>query len=102
MACYIHKDDIGTKLLITVTDCGTVLDISTATALSIFIKQPDGTLLSRTGVLETDGTDGKMYYLTVAGDLDTAGSYKIQGKVTLPSAASHYTSTATFRVECNL
>jgi hypothetical protein len=102
MACEIQEGDIGTKLLVTVTDCGTVVDISTATTLAIYIRKPDGTILSRTGTLETDGTDGKMYYITQAGDLDVAGSYKIQGRVIFQSGASYYTSKATFRVECNL
>ena len=102
MACEIHEGDIGTKLLVTITDCGTVVDISTATTLAIYIRKPDGTMLSRIGTLETDGVDGKMSYITEAGDFDVAGSYKIQGKVAFPSGASYYTSTATFRVECNL
>lgn len=101
MASEIHEGDIGTKLLITVTDDGSIVDISSASSLSIYIRKPSGTILTRTGVLETDGTDGKMYYITVAGDLDVAGSYKIQGKVVLP-AGSYYTSTATFKVHCNL
>ena len=102
MACEIHEGDIGTKLLVTITDCGTVVDISTATTLAIYTRKPDGTILSRIGTLETDGVDGKMSYITEAGDFDVAGSYKIQGKVAFPSGASYYTSTATFRVECNL
>lgn len=102
MACEIHEDDVGTKLLVAVTDCGTVVDISTASTVAIYIKKPDGTILSRSGTLDTDGTDGKMYYTTQAGDIDVAGLYKIQGKVTFPSGASYHTSTATFRVECNL
>jgi len=101
MASEIHEDDVGTKLLITVTDDGSVVDISSASSLEIFIKKPAGTTLNRTGVLETDGTDGKMYYITVAGDLDAAGNYKIQGRVTV-TAGSFYTSLATFKVHCNL
>lgn len=101
MASEIHEGDIGTKLLVTVTDDGSVVDISSASSLSIFIRKPNGTILTRTGVLETDGTDGKMYYITVSGDLDKAGNYKIQGQVVLP-AGSYYTSTATFKVHCNL
>jgi len=101
MASEIHEDDIGTKLLVTVTDDGVVVDISVASALDIYVKKPDGTVLSRTGVLETDGTDGKMYYITVAGDTDVAGTYKIQGRVVLPGG-SYYTSTGTFKVHCNL
>jgi hypothetical protein len=102
MSCKIHEGDIGTKLLVTVKDCGTVVDISTAIVLSIFIKKPDGVTLNRNGTLETDGTDGKMYYITIAGDLDIAGSYKIQSKIQLASGATHNSSIETFRVECNV
>lgn len=101
MASEIHEGDIGTKLLITITDDGEVVDISSASSLSIFIKKPNGTILSRAGTLETDGTDGKMYYITVVGDLDQAGVHKLQGHVTLLNG-SYFTSTATFKVHCNL
>lgn len=97
----IHKDNVGTKLLVAVTDDGSGVDISTASSLVIFIKKPDGTVLERAGVLNTDGTDGKMYYLTVVGDLDVAGNYKIQGKVVIPTG-TFYTSISNFKVHCNL
>jgi hypothetical protein len=101
MASQIHKDDAGTKLLVTLTDDSVAVDISSATGLTIYIRQPDGTVLTRSGTLNGDGTDGKMYYLTVAGDLDTAGHYKIQGGVTL-SSGSFYTSISAFKVHRNL
>ena len=101
MASEIHDGDIGTKLLVTITDNDVVVDISSASILSIFIKKPDGSILTRSGTLETNGTDGKMYYITVSGDINTAGLYKLQGRVTL-SNGSFYTSTATFKVHCNL
>jgi hypothetical protein len=101
MASEIHEGDIGTKLLVTVVDDGVVVDIGPATTLEMFIKKPNGTILSRTGVLETDGSDGQMYYITVSGDIDAAGTYKLQGRVVLPGG-SYYTSTATFKVHCNL
>ena len=101
MTSQIHQSDIGTKLLITVKDDGSVVDISSASSLTILIKKPDGTILTRSGVLETDGTDGKMYYIVVAGDLDAAGFYKIQGRV-VSSSGTFSTSTANFKVHCNL
>ena len=101
MSSEIHKDDVGTKLLVTVTDGGTAVDVSSASSLSIYIKKPDGTILTRTATKNTDGTDGKMYYVTVAGDLDAAGQYKLQGKVVL-SGGTFYTSISTFKVHCNL
>lgn len=101
MASEIHEGDIGTKLLVTIIDDGDIVDISSASSLSLFIKKPNGTILTRPATLETDGTDGKMYYITVVGDIDKAGVYKIQGLVVLLNG-SFYTSTATFKVHCNL
>jgi hypothetical protein len=101
MASQIHENDVGTKLLVTITDDGQIVDISSAIVLDVYIKKPDGTLLLRGGTLETDGTDGKLYYITIAGDIDVAGVYKLQCRITLPSGVFH-TSTATFKVHCNL
>jgi hypothetical protein len=53
MASEIHEGDIGTKLLVTITDDGNIVDISSASSLSIFIKKPNGTILTRAGTLET-------------------------------------------------
>lgn len=58
-------------------------------------------MLTRSGTLETDGTDGQMYYIVVAGDLNEAGVYKIQAQVFL-SSGTFYSTTATFKVHCNL
>jgi len=101
MSSYIHEGDIGTKLLITIKDDGAIVDISSSSSLNIFIKRPDGTMLTRAGTLETDGTDGKMYYIVVAGDLNQAGVYKLQSQVNLTSGA-FYSSTVNFQVHCNL
>ena len=101
MASQIQEGDIGTKLLVTITDNDAIVNISSASSLYIFIKKPDGSILTRSGTFETNGTDGKMYYTTVSGDIDTAGSYKLQGRVILANG-SFYTSTVTFKVHCNL
>lgn len=101
MASEIHEDDIGTKLLATIIDDNEVVNISSSSSLTLLIKKPNGSILTRPATLETDGTDGKIYYITVAGDLDEAGIYKIQGLVVLPNG-SFYTSIVTFKVHCNL
>ena len=48
-----------------------------------------------------DHRSGVMYYDSVVGDLDQAGNYKLQGKVTIPSG-TYYTDIHTFKVYCNL
>lgn len=101
MASEIHVGDIGTQLIVTVKDAGTVVNISSATSLNIIIKKPDGVSYEKTGLLYTNGTDGKMYYTSVSGDFNVAGNYKIQGKVVI-SGSTYYTSVSTFKVHCNL
>lgn len=101
MASEIHVNDIGTQFIVTVKDDGAVVDISSATSLVIIFKKPDQTTSNKTATLYTDGTDGKMTYSTVSGDLNQAGNYKIQGKVTL-SGGVYYTSIGSFKVHCNL
>jgi len=101
MSNEIHINDIGSKLLITVLDDDQIVDLSSAILLNIYIRKPDGTLLERIATLETDGKDGKMYYLTQSGDLSESGNYKIQGRV-IVSGGTYYTSTGSFKVHCNL
>jgi hypothetical protein len=101
MASQIHVDDIGTTLVGTVLDGGAAVDISSASSIQMIIKKPDQTSLTKTASLNSDGTDGKMKYVTVAGDIDQVGNYKIQGKVVLGSA-TYYSSVSTFKVYCNI
>ena len=101
MSSQIHVGDIGTQLIMTVKDDGEIVDISQASALHVFIKKPDAQTYTKTGIILNDGTDGKMRYVSVAGDFNAAGNYKIQGKVTLTSGL-YYTSISTFKVYCNL
>lgn len=101
MASQVHVGDIGTQLILTVKDDGAVVDISSASSLVIIIRKPDGVSYEKSGTLLNDGTDGQMYYTSVDGDFNTAGNYKLQAKVVL-SGATYYSSTASFKVYCNL
>ena len=97
----IHKNDIGTKFLVTVKDGTTAVDISTATEKLIIFKKPNGGILSKAATFETDGTEGKIYYNSVSGDLDTTGSWEIQISVTL-ATGTWKSSTSCFIVYGNL
>ena len=101
MASQIHVGDIGTTLIVTILEDGSVVDISSASSLQIIIKKPDATTLTKTGVFTTDGTDGKMQYVSIAGDFDQSGNYRIQGKVNLTSG-NYSSSVGSFKVHCNL
>ncbi len=82
----VHKSDIGTTIIITVKDGAAIVDISSATTKNIKIKKPvSSTVLTKTGTFTTDGTDGKLQYTTIAGDLDEVGVYNVQAYLVLPA-----------------
>ena len=97
----IHLNDIGTQFLLTIKDGSSAVDVSTASTKQIIIKKPSGTKITATATFSTDGSDGKIYYSTVADDLDETGSYKLQGKVII-SDGTFYTDITTFKVHRNL
>lgn len=102
----IHVDDIGTAFEVTLYDEGVVLDASGATTKQIVFRKPtvDGVLgevVTKTAQFKTDGSDGIILYASVADDLDVAGTWKIQAKVTLPSGVWS-SSIGSFRVYENL
>jgi len=97
----IHMGDVGTVVELTVKDNGTVVDISTATALTIKFKKPSGTTVTQTAVFSTDGTDGKLKYTFQSGDLDETGTWEFQGNITSPSG-SWNTEVSSFSVAKNI
>jgi len=108
MACSeneVHYNDIGTVFLVTVNDCvsgsATALDLSSASTLQIILKSPSGTAKTKSALLYTDGTDGKIQYTTVDGDLDEVGTWRIQANVTI-SGATHRSNVTSFKVYENL
>ena len=101
MASEIHQDDFGTKLLMTITDDGSAVDISSAINQEIRMVKPNDEVIDRPAIFETDGTNGKIYYIVQAGDFNQAGYYRIQGKVILPTG-SYKTNIHKFKVHCNI
>lgn len=97
----IHVGDIGTQLIVTVKDGTSVVDISSATVKYLTLKKPDGTSLQKDTSFVTDGTDGKMSYTTVSGDLSVCGSWKMQGNIEI-SGNQFKTDIKTFKVYRNL
>jgi len=81
----IHLNDIGTIFELTLMDDTVVVDVSTAITKEIIFEKPDKTTTVQTASFTTDGTDGKIRYVVISGDLDQIGSWRIQGKVTLPT-----------------
>lgn len=103
MSCNTaHVGDIGTTFRATIKDGLQVIPIGAATTLELFFKGPTGAASVRTAVLTTDGTDGKMEYITSSGtDLDEPGEWRWQAHVVLPSGEWR-SEVRTFTVEDNL
>ena len=83
----IKVGDIGTVFRVTLNDANGVLDISGATVKELKFKRPDNSTLVKTASFTTDGTDGKLQYASIAGDLSIAGDWKMEAFVTLPSGS---------------
>lgn len=82
--CEFHVDDVGVELVLEVVDCDDVaIDVSAATSILFFLQKPGGSVVQKTGSLDTTGVDGKIVYETEADDLDEAGVWHVQGKVTI-------------------
>lgn len=86
----IHKGDIGTVLEVTLKNGASIVDISGATTKEIKLKKPiTGTVLTKPGIFTTDGTDGKIRYITISGDLDEIGVWQVQAHVVLSTGDWH-------------
>jgi hypothetical protein len=97
----IHLNDIGTVFEATIMDGAVVVDISTATTKQLIFKGQSGSSKTKSAAFATDGTDGKIRYVTVTGDLDWAGQWEWQAYVVMPTGAWH-SDTAQFIVYENL
>lgn len=101
MASEIHYGDIGVNFNITVMNDTVPLDVSNADNIYIIFQKPDGSDLTKTAALTTDGTDGKIKYTTVDGDLDQVGTWQIQAKVDF-GASVFSTDIQKFKVYRNI
>jgi len=103
MSENIHTGDIGTIFIATIidSDSGSPIDLSASTARTIIFKRPVGEKINGTASLSTDGTDGKIQYSVVDGDLNMCGDWSIQAKVVGPGY-TNYSEISTFTVINNL
>jgi hypothetical protein len=104
MASEIHQNDIGTRFLVTLKDDGVVVSVSGAALRQFDIRKPSDVVINKTASVFDDGTSvsGVMYYDTIAGDLDEAGHYKLQAKVSPSGGGTFYSDIYSFKVHCNI
>lgn len=106
--CTPHVGDVDTELVAELVACdpdddsdeGTPIDVSTASVLYIYLTSPAGVTTRKVAVLDTTGTDGKIRYNTVAGDLSAEGIWRMQGYAEV-GARKFSGSETTFEVKAS-
>jgi len=102
MANIIHEGDVGTAIEVEILDDGAARDISTLSAGVLYLKKPDFSVLTKTAVLSSSGTDGKIRYVTIADDMVPAGDWFGQIKCTLSGGAIFHTTWFEIEVRENI
>lgn len=102
----IQVGDEGTVFEFPITDEGGVLSLANAVVLQVKFRKPKAGLLEaetviKTAILVTNGTDGKIKYTTIAGDIDRAGRWSVQAYIELPDWKGH-SEVKIFQVKDNL
>lgn len=79
----IQLGAIGISARFTIKDEETkaVINLSSATVMKIIFKSPAGVRTEKVASFVTNGTDGKIEYITQSGDLNETGVWKIQAYV---------------------
>lgn len=94
----LHEGDYGTVLEIEVVEENELgeleaVNISSGTTLQFKFIAPNGTELTKTSVLTTDGSDGKMRYIIEPGFLNQTGIWQWMGFLALANWTGHTAQT---------
>lgn len=99
----LQKNEIGSTIRAVLRRSdGSIFDVSTATVKQLIFRKPTSEKLTKTASFYTDGSDGKIQYITIAGDLDTIGVWTIQGYIELASGEVWKSRVEFMRVLDNL
>jgi hypothetical protein len=88
MAAEIHVGDAGTAIRVHLVDQDKKdFDVSGASLLQLTLLSPAKRRLVVLALPATDGKDGRVQYVLADGDLDTAGTWKLQAQVRIGSGS---------------
>jgi len=74
----LQKSSIGVTIETTVKENGVAISIASASTKNFKVLKPSGSVVTWAGSFVTDGTDGKLKYVTLTNDLDELGVYRFQ------------------------
>ena len=87
----MRKGDIGSVIRVTIKESDIALDISSAAVKQFLFYKPSGVTVTMTASFVATGSDGRLFYTTVTGDLDESGPW--QGQVYVEMGASKWHTT---------
>jgi uncharacterized protein YfaS (alpha-2-macroglobulin family) len=96
---FLFLNDFGIDIFLTVTDqdCAAVSVVAT-TAREFEFRKPDGTLVTKTAVFVTDGSDGRLKYTIESGLLNMVGTWSVRVKLTNGASAVYRGAEVQFSV----
>lgn len=98
----LQKNNIGSIFRKTIYDQDdNIVDISSASVKQFIFTKPGGSQLTKSTSFTTDGTDGKIQYASVSGDLDETGTWSYQAYIVFVSG-TFYSEIDSFKVNRNL
>lgn len=88
----------GTKFIVTIREGGSIVDLSTAASVKLIFKRPGGPNIVVDADLETDGTDGRIFFIIGSDWSWSAGTWVLQAFLDLPGGVQ-YSETDSFIVK---
>jgi hypothetical protein len=89
MPATLQVGSVGVDIIVPLTDNnGNPIDLTLATAMFLYFQDPEadpGTAVEKVATKVGSGKEGRILYRTVAGDLATAGDWKLQARVQFAS-----------------
>jgi len=95
----VRYNDIGLVIEVVVLDNNGPVNLAFSSVKKIILGRPGSLVKIRDAVFVTDGSDGKIKYVTVDGDLDAVGEWRLQAQVEVPAVGTFRTEVGTFFVE---
>ena len=82
----MFTNDTGVIIELTINKSdGTAYDLSPASTKEIAFESPSGIRTTKAASFVTDGSDGKIKYVTQANDISEAGMWKVRAHLVLPT-----------------
>jgi hypothetical protein len=98
----VQQEAIDVLIEVTVLENDAPMDISAATTHTFVVRKPSGATATWLATFMTDGVNGKLQYITVAGDLNERGRYRLQAQLVIPGTYTGKSTSVSFWVAENV